>query len=1705
MANNLKQQSNPFSTGGGGVNFETRVQATFVIALLAGLYVPCLSSTMKAKKIKFQSKYEGINTDDFLLYAVDNKGSENKLFAQIKHEISMTERDIIFTEVINNAWHDFKSDHFNLNADLIVLITGTLSKNDINNILPILDWAKYASSSSEFIKKVNTKGFTSKDKINKLNVFRHQLNLANQNPITDEEFWLFLKTFQIISYDLDSKSSIVANLLCSLIETCSSQTPSLVLSKVITYTQEFNQNAGTLELDNVSQEIRNLFDKKIINSVYQDIRLLKERSDYVFNGINSCIIDMHVIRADYLTDIYEKLSNHDFLFVTGARGTGKSAIIRDFILDRNLEVSTFYLRTEDLDKGHINDVFASFGLASSLSQLEGYFSLLPEKILVIESLEKILELNLNNALIDLLQFLKKQTGWKIIATGRDYAYQQIMFNYVQPRGILYESINVGPFSDDQIEELGSKIPALKTLLENQSLNELLHIPFYIELAMRAINNGAKFNANNTEKEFKEIIWQSVISRDSDRKLGMHIKRKMTFIEIAKKRAKEMTFGVDEDDYDSEVIAKLEADNLIHRDSKKYVISPKHDVLEDWALEEFISKEYAKNRHDIKLFLRSIGNEPAINRAFRLWFFQQIKYKEINIDFIYKLLLTDNIDNHWKDEVISALLQSDCPDEFIKTMTNILLENECYFLIRFCFILRLTCQKPVSLQLNNKAHDSHQTNTLFLKPNGKGWQSIFDFIYENLEKITDNAKPQLIQLMDEWCKIINIQNNLPEFARTVGLIALWLLEPIKDSYQDNDKKHREIILSILIRVSLAIDGEFNELMEKDVFISQKPSERLAYVDTLINLLFVSPYVPFICKYSPKLIIKLVWHECLSLPIEENEDIFGRYARMGFNEYFGLEYEKGFFPASGMKGPFKPLLNFHTRLGLDFIIQLFNTTAQSYANSDFSKAKEDEEHSIMAFETVAKQIELTLNDGTVIKQYASPYLWKGYRGSSTLPYILQCALMALENWLIEIIPNAEINLIEWIFDYTLRASNSVMPTSVLASIAVGFPRKVGKAAYPLLRNYDLYFLDIKRFANEMGENHPHWFGIDNDIMTPYYRRERIDSNQKSWRKNTLETLLCELQLNELYREDVLEILDELSNIAKQTNNENLKFLIYRSDSRQWEVIADQENNRLLLQNSSNLPNELQYSQQVYQKKHQHDTSIHTLYVWTHDMLDLKKVSDKKSINIDKALLLAKTLFTAWQENEIQESYSMMALGAIIKTAAICMRDHAKNLTDEDLEWCSLLICEAAIKDANNDYSELSDDISDSFGSAACAYVLPILFDYTEEDEKEQLKELIVIALTHPNATVRKKTAKGIRDFLWQRDAEFATNCLYGMIEFPKFMKENCKAWRFYYIKKHELDEAIKNWENLIRTFRQNLIQGKYQPILDDVELSSHLPWFISVAMFIVPLGSEEQNHILLIEKLINILFENEYKYKSHFSDQDSDKELHHEIKREIEECFIEHIVFSRNKNFHPYKSLLIEACQKAPAFMYSVKVSFEAEMERKNEPQSIWLLWNMLAPDVKKLAQTEMNVRYSGIETDSVLLLKDMLYSGRKWQGHIDESRYISGGANAILQFAEETASNSYVFEGLASLIHYFPTLFFNKGISILANYFDKNSSIISKRLNTAYYLEMSIQHYLQVENLGSLPKEMFNSCMILLNGVIETGSARAYYLREHLIRSRKIEV
>src|SRR5690349_5597066 len=134
MSQSSPQQSNPFSTGGGGPNFETRIQAAFTVLMLTGRVSPCLPP-WPIIKLKLQGSYAGFKTDDFIVFTKDPRGqSEAKLLTQIKHEVTFTEIDETFTKVIAAAWGDFNDPTvFTPGVDALALITGPLSAKDINH------------------------------------------------------------------------------------------------------------------------------------------------------------------------------------------------------------------------------------------------------------------------------------------------------------------------------------------------------------------------------------------------------------------------------------------------------------------------------------------------------------------------------------------------------------------------------------------------------------------------------------------------------------------------------------------------------------------------------------------------------------------------------------------------------------------------------------------------------------------------------------------------------------------------------------------------------------------------------------------------------------------------------------------------------------------------------------------------------------------------------------------------------------------------------------------------------------------------------------------------------------------------------------------------------------------------------------------------------------------------------------------------------------------------------------------------------------------------------------------------------------------------------------------------------------------------------------------------------------------------------------
>lgn len=1693
MSVDSKKQSNPFSTGGGGVNFETRVQASFAIALLTQSCVPCLPQTMRPKELKFQNKYDGSNTDDFVLVASDKLGSKCKLYAQIKHEITISdsigseENSSIFSDVIKSAWEDFQNDSFDKKNDAIALITGPLPKLDIANTLPLLEWARYSSSASEFIKKSNTKGFTSVAKLNKLGALRKQLDYANGNQaITDEQFWEFLRVFYLVSFDLDAKHSVVAHLLCSLIQCHSDESPELIFSKVITCVQDYNQNAGTLTLENTPKEVRELFQVNSKVDFEKDFLKLQERGRHIFGGISNKIQDFHVSRDDYLSKISEAYDTSDFVFVTGSRGSGKSGIVKDFISGKGKDVPVFYLRAEDLDRTHLNDVFSTIGMSSTLGQIESFFALIPEKILVIESIEKILELDHQEAFVDLLQFIRQQEGWTIIATGRDYAFQLLSFNFLQQNQINFNSVNIEGFSEEQVQQVCEHIPELKTLISNDVLVDILRIPFFIDIAVRALSNGAQFQKGDTEIEFRKNVWSSVIAKDQDRKSGMPLRRRKTFIEIATQRAKKMVFGISADQFDPEVISKLEEDNLIYRNPNNSTISLPHDVLEDWALEEFIEEKYKCNIDNLDEFLSAIGNEPAISRAFRLWLYRRLQFDESTYDFVEDILATENIEIFWKDETIAAILQHESPNIFLQSMKDNLLKNDCTLLIRFCFILRITCQKPNSHFANSLTLDKNSgiLRTLFLVPYGKGWGALFNFIYEFRDELSNSIQNHIIELINEWCGVININDDLPTESRVVGLLSLWLLESLKDDYQN--KSGRKKILGVLLKVSSTIEAEFDQLMAQDVFVSKVNPRRLSYVDQLTSLALVGIHVPMLCKYRPEFIIKLAMHECI---LEQRKrEGWLRYESSSSDERYGLDENRDFFAPSGAKGPFQYLLQHHPKKALDFILKLCNFATEKYI--EHLRKKGDEIY----------LEQLVLDDGTSIDQFVTTEFWSGYRGHSNIPYVLQCALMALENWLISYVENSgENNQIDWIYNYLLKNSKSVLITSVLASVAIGFPNKVRTAVFPILNIAELYLIDISRSVHEAGKNQLHWFNAyDNDVMTGIYIEERKKSALRPWRKETLETLLTKLQFSDL-REDVLPIVDSLKKQAAISNDRPLRYLANRIDTREWQAVEDKENNRILFQNVSELPEDLKKDQEIFKEQHKFDNSIIGLNLWAGELLEKKQLKEEYFASYNDGLEAAKQLLNDLQSDQVS-NYLDLAFEAIKTVAVVCIRDNIQNLSSVDIDWCLEVIVSSVIESPDNLEVDFRYN-QPHFGNGACAYILPKLFELKLEPKiLNNLKFALATALTHGNHNIGALASKGVRDYLWSIDEKLAEHCLNGVIEYAKFRIQEQESSRFYYLKDKELEVAQKQWDIKLRQFRQQLLEGTFSFYVDDISLESHASWLLHIPMLMIPMNPKDSKLIDLILKLVNFIFDSEYR---HYHSRNEDK-INHEVKWQIQECFTEQLIHSKINGFVPFKDLIISGCLKAPSIIYSVKLAFDVAAEKENDFDAIWSLWKIIEPELHKIAIKDVNDPYQGLQNDLNKLLRGELYADTPWQGHESERKCMEKGVEHLLEFAKQSANNSHVFMALSSLIYNFYDLFFDKGIQILADKFTVNSELIAKQGNTAFYLEMSIGRYLQVENRGMLNRRIYQICLVLLTGLVETGSARAYYLREHLVRSRKID-
>jgi hypothetical protein len=1104
----------------------------------------------------------------------------------------------------------------------------------------------------------------------------------------------------------------------------------------------------------------------------------------------------------------------------------------------------------------------------------------------------------------------------------------------------------------------------------------------------------------------------------------------------------------------------------------------------------------------------------MNRAFRLWLHQKLRYGENVDDFVRSVLSSQNIQRYWQDETIAAILQGDNLDEFLRLLKTHLFSENGELLKRFCFILRIACQTPdETLNSRPNKDESALVEPLFLKPYGQGWKAIIGFLYENKELLPETLRPHITAVLNEWSSVLNLHEELPESAHEVGLLALHLLTGFKEAYRDNGDRKK--LLSIIIKAIPAIHDEFLELLETDVFTNGtgERSHRPHYIKEFCEMAFLGFEGVFFCKYAPDTLIKLAHSEWL-IKKSRKGNRYQHRSNIGIDHYFRLhEHRYKFSPASGAKGPFQYLLRFHPRKGLDFILELLNIAAEEYAYSDLDAADRYSSPQRDLSEPVVESLTIQLNDGTKIQQYYSERLWAAYRDCSSgsyVPDLLECALMALENWLIEYIEYFESEQLEWLFDYILRSSNSVMSTAVLASVATGFPKKVGKSALPLLRTPELYRLDRSRIIHEGGGNEIDWHrsGFQRDALSQVYSEERRTAALRPWRREDLEMLVVRLQFSE-WRDEALAAID-LLHISKP-QDETMQFLLHRIDSRNYRPVEDKENKRIIFE-PEGLEPDLKDIQQQAQERMQVQNRFSKLYLWAKKIFR-EPLETEYYATSHEALAEAKELFEELKAGAVSDLAAMF-FGGIVTAAAVFVRDYSSELNKEDVLWCAKLIIQTVAANADTDNLTAIADSTDHDGAAAGASVLPILLDFAFEDnEKFNVKRLIAIALTHINENVRHRAAEGIRKHLWQRDPEFAQKCIIGTLEYARFELEQDNQFtkrRIYSLDGDAKEVEIAELQEKKDAFRTRFARGELSTNLKQISPRSHSSWHILSPCLIIPDGSREPSHIKLLSKMLNLFFEAEQEERKNQSDRDDRfrddrSRINYEVRLSFTKRFSKYLFCLHNSKFEDYIEQLQMGCEISPRFVDYLLLCVAVEAERQGKKAVYWQLWKELSQKLQKIAievaRNDSDYRW---RDDRRMLIRSILKADIDWQKIDYETQDIAFGKDLLLEFVTKAGENPDVFEALSSLMYHFPSIFFELGVHILSKHQkEEGGTRLLSGVNTAFYLERAIQRFLQLDQTGSLPRSMHDSCFVLLNAIVETASSRAYYLREHLIRSRKI--
>lgn len=1340
------QIASPRSTGGAGTFFEQHVGAYWFAQLLLG-GIPPIIIDCTVDEVSLRTEHLGWNTDDFLVIGCSGSGAQRKLLGQVKQAFTVSANDEVCKAAILDFWKDFNNiADFSAATDRMVLVVLRGTNTLLEHFSGLLDCARAARDANEFEHFLATPGRLNAKSVAHCEVVRSIVADPTGPALARADLWSFLRLLHVLSLDLTTATSQAEAAITSTLAYAAPGQDAVGSARttwndLLRLSSEAMGQSRSYKRDDLPLELRQRHAP--INSVSRSIlRRLNEHSLTIRSGLR-CTIgpSLRLDRVQPVLQTLQRLASHQAVLVTGAAGSGKSCVAMQALSQLATDHFTFCFRAEEFATQHLDVTLGMIQAQATATTLRAALANQTTKVVLIESVERLLEQDTREAFNDFLGVLIDDPSWKVILTCRDYSTDTVRSAFLDGRGIPHATVSVPPLDDAELTAVQTAYPALARPLAALALRALLRNPYILDKAER-IPWGDGRPLPQTERDFRDLFWKALIRAEARTAHAMPRRREQNFVDITLRRARSLSPFASSTGLDPEALDALIADSLLLRaESSPDLLAPAHDVLEDWAILRWIDQRHQEHASALNDFATALGTHPAVRRTYRKWVSELVALDAVAAAELFRAVLRGQAGApHFQDDTIVSLLRSPSSGVFLDEHSSDLRAHDRKLLHRVIHLLRVAC-------MTAPAGPRSLGGATFLVPDGAAWANVLNLVHANLAAFREGENLLLLGLVEDWSQSITVTNQRPNGDTAAAAIAYRLVDAFDDYSSDNELTRT---LEIITKIPNADPVTFSGLMRN----SDEEREGRA-THQLLDLVLEGTSGHIAARDQPDVVIAAAreFLVCQESDLGDERHFGGAF---GLGPLFGLKpsREHGYFPASAYRGPFLSLLRHHPRKALDFYIEIFNHSAEWYAHprvhAEYVEAPEE--------------ITLTFSDGTTQRQWCNGRMWCWYRELSVGCYALHSMLMAFERWLKEV-AESEGAVLDAVLVTVLRRSISGALTSVCAAIANAYPDKTGETLLTLLRSPTCIHLDRERYARESVSAVNPLSGLLARQTHQFLKNERREANAWAHRRIDLEGAILRLQFGSL-KGPAQEIIDQhraaMPPRERWGDDDRLWSLaLDRMDLRRYRAtdldpaqataihgsgMQDQPQRMVRLDLAISEPNV-----QALVNERSAITQLHEArlgrYLWGQKAF--AREADADALSQWRIYLQGVRANTDSLELE-DHDLGREGPGII---AAVCIRDHWADLTDDEKDWCVTITCTEIARrcDSWSPVERMQRGMLSA--DRTCASVIAgLLRRVMSASQYDMVRATLIMALTHAITEVRAYAANGVgTSRLWEVDRD------------------------------------------------------------------------------------------------------------------------------------------------------------------------------------------------------------------------------------------------------------------------------------------------------------------------------------------------------------------